>query len=81
VELTAEGRRRLAELTASLPGIWQGARRREEIVTKALVARQLYLKDKHYIISDGKVVIVDDFTGRIMPDRSWRDGLHQAIEA
>ncbi len=81
VELTAEGRRRLAEMTASLPGLWQGARRREEIVTKALVARQLYLRDKHYIVSDGKVVIVDDFTGRIMPDRSWRDGLHQAIEA
>ena len=80
-ELTAEGRRRIAELTASLPGIWHGARRREEILTKALVARELYLKDKHYIISDGKVVIVDDFTGRIMPDRSWRDGLHQAIEA
>jgi preprotein translocase subunit SecA len=81
VELTTEGRRHLAEMTASLTGIWQGARRREEIVTKALVARQLYLKDRHYIISDGKVVIVDDFTGRIMPDRSWRDGLHQAIEA
>ncbi len=80
-ELTADGRRRLAELTASWPGIWQGARRREEIVTKALIAQQLYLRDKHYIVSDGKVVIVDDFTGRIMPDRSWRDGLHQAIEA
>ena len=81
VELTAEGRRHLAELSAPLPGLWQGARRREEIITKALVARQFYLKDKHYILSDGKVVIVDDFTGRIMPDRSWRDGLHQAIEA
>jgi len=81
VELTTEGRQRLADVTANLPGIWQGARRREEIVTKALVARELYLKDKHYIISDGKVVIVDDFTGRVMPDRSWRDGLHQAIEA
>lgn len=81
VELTEKGRRRLAEMTGSMPGIWQGARRREEIVTKALVAGRLYLKDKHYIVSDGKVVIVDDFTGRIMPDRSWRDGLHQAIEA
>ncbi len=33
------------------------------------------------IINDGKIVIVDDFTGRVMPDRSWRDGLHQAVEA
>jgi preprotein translocase subunit SecA len=81
VELTDRGRNRLAALTASLPGIWQGARRREELVTKALVARDLYLRDKQYVISDGKVVIVDDFTGRVMPDRSWRDGLHQAIEA
>ncbi|MBN1506149.1 MAG: hypothetical protein JW955_04855 [Sedimentisphaerales bacterium] len=81
VELTGEGCRRLEEMTASWPGIWRGARRREEIMTRALVARQLYIKDKHYIVRDGKVVIVDDFTGRIMPDRSWRDGLHQAIEA
>jgi preprotein translocase subunit SecA len=81
VELTDRGRDRLAALTSSLPGIWQGARRREELITQALVAKDLYLKDKQYIISDGKVVIVDDFTGRVMPDRSWRDGLHQAVEA
>ncbi|MEN6335227.1 MAG: preprotein translocase subunit SecA [Phycisphaerales bacterium] len=81
VELTPEGRSRLAQAVSSLPGLWQGARRREELVTKALVARELYLKDKHYIIDGGKVVIVDDFTGRVMPDRSWRDGLHQAVEA
>ncbi len=81
VELTGQGRDRLASLTSSLPGIWQGARRREELAVKALIAKDLYLKDKQYVISDGKVVIVDDFTGRVMPDRSWRDGLHQAVEA
>ena len=81
VELTSQGRARLATLTADRSGIWQGARRREELVTKALIARELYQRDKHYIVDDGKVVIVDDFTGRIMPDRSWRDGLHQAVEA
>ena len=81
VELTAEGRSHLAAAVSSWPGLWQGARRREEMLTKALVARELYQKDKHYIVSDGKVVIVDDFTGRVMPDRSWRDGLHQAVEA
>ena len=81
IELTDRGRNRLAVLTSSLPGIWQGARRREELATKALVAKDLYLKDKQYVISEGKIVIVDDFTGRVMPDRSWRDGLHQAIEA
>lgn len=81
VELTPEGRNRLAAAVSSWSGVWQGARRREELVTKALVARELYHRDKHYIVSDGKIVIVDDFTGRVMPDRSWRDGLHQAIEA
>jgi preprotein translocase subunit SecA len=81
VELTNEGRARLAELAETFGNIWQGGRRREEIATKALVAKDLYSLDKQYVIDDGKVVIVDDFTGRLMPDRSWRDGLHQAVEA
>jgi len=87
VELTHQGRTRLVELTTSHGargtghGIWQGQRRREEITTKALIAKELYFRDKQYVIDDGKVVIVDDFTGRLMPDRTWRDGLHQAIEA
>jgi len=81
VELTNEGRTRLAELAETFGNIWQGARRREEVTTKALVAKELYSLDKQYVIDDGKVVIVDDFTGRLMPDRSWRDGLHQAVEA
>ncbi|MFZ2145651.1 MAG: hypothetical protein WAV28_00410 [Sedimentisphaerales bacterium] len=81
VELTNEGKARLADMAETFGYIWQGARRREEIATKALVAKELYSLDKQYVIDDGKVVIVDDFTGRLMPDRSWRDGLHQAIEA
>jgi len=81
VELTVDGHARLEKIAGGLGDIWQGARRRNEIATKALIAKELYLKDKHYIIDDNKVVIVDDFTGRLMPDRSWRDGLHQAVEA
>lgn len=81
VELTNEGKNRLAQRAETLGDIWQGERRREEIATKALVAKELYSLDKQYVIDDGKVVIVDDFTGRLMPDRSWRDGLHQAVEA
>ncbi|MCP4260811.1 MAG: preprotein translocase subunit SecA [Planctomycetes bacterium] len=81
VELTIEGKNRLAQAAGTLGNIWQGERRREEIATKALVAKELYSLDKQYVIDDGKVVIVDDFTGRLMPDRSWRDGLHQAVEA
>ena len=78
--LTLEGAR-LAELAEGLGGVWSGARRREELAIQALTARHFYIRDKQYVTSDGKVVIVDEFTGRLMPDRTWRDGLHQAIEA
>ena len=81
VDLTATGRGRLAELAEPLGGIWRGARRGEELVTQALTAKEFYLQGKQYVIDDGKVVIVDEFTGRLMPDREWRDGLHQAVEA
>ena len=81
IELTDQGNSRLTELTSGLGGFWKGTRRCLEMVNQALTAKELYLKDKHYVIDDGKIVIVDEFTGRLMPDRTWRDGLHQAIEA
>jgi preprotein translocase subunit SecA len=46
-----------------------------------LKASALYFNNVHYIVQNGRIVIVDEFTGRIMPDRRWGDGLHQAIEA
>jgi preprotein translocase subunit SecA len=48
---------------------------------QALYAHNLYKDDVDYVLKDGKVVIVDEFTGRLMPGRRWSDGLHQAIEA
>lgn len=50
-------------------------------IENALKAKTLYLRDRDYIIQDSQVVIVDEFTGRLMPGRRWSDGLHQAIEA
>ncbi len=50
-------------------------------VNQALRAHHLYQRDVDYLIKDGKVVIVDEFTGRMMPGRRWSDGLHQAVEA
>jgi preprotein translocase subunit SecA len=47
----------------------------------ALRAHYVYFKDQHYVIQDGEVVIVDEFTGRLMSGRRWSDGLHQAVEA
>ncbi|MBN2315767.1 MAG: preprotein translocase subunit SecA [Sedimentisphaerales bacterium] len=81
IELTRQGQAHLERLTRELSGLWKGRRRRWEMVNQALTAKELYLKDKHYVLDDDKIVIVDEFTGRLMPDRTWRDGLHQAIEA
>lgn len=81
VEFTEAGRRKMAESCGALPGFWRSDRRRSEIVRTALVAREFFQKDRQYIVSEGKVVIVDEFTGRPMPQRTWREGLHQAIEA
>ncbi|PPT08596.1 Protein export cytoplasm protein SecA ATPase RNA helicase [Geitlerinema sp. FC II] len=50
-------------------------------VFNAVKAKELFIKDVNYIVRDGDVVIVDEFTGRVMPGRRWSDGLHQAIEA
>jgi preprotein translocase subunit SecA len=50
-------------------------------VLQALRAHHLFHKDVDYVVKDGKVIIVDEFTGRLMPGRRWSDGLHQAIEA
>ena len=47
----------------------------------ALRAHALYHKDQHYVVQNGEVVIVDEFTGRLMPGRRWSEGLHQAVEA
>src|SRR5258706_290936 len=50
-------------------------------VEQALKAHTLYRKDVEYVVKDGQVLIVDEFTGRILPGRRWSDGLHQAVEA
>ena len=51
------------------------------LVDQALKAHTLYKRDKDYVVKDNQVVIVDPFTGRLMPGRRWSDGLHQAVEA
>jgi len=53
----------------------------EEALEQALQAHYRFRRDQHYMIDKGKVIIIDEFTGRRMPDRHWREGLHQAVEA
>ena len=81
IRLTPAGQARLAQLAEPLGGIWRGRRRREELIRQSLAARAFFLRGKHYVVEDDQVVIVDEFTGRVMPERTWRDGLHQAVEA
>ncbi len=81
VALTDEGFEKAARLLG-LKSLWD----METIewkhhVEQALKAHVLFHRDKDYIVKDGQVIIVDEFTGRLMPGRRWSDGLHQAIEA
>jgi preprotein translocase subunit SecA len=80
IELTDRGKHRITELARPLGPLWMGTIRREEVTRKALTALNLFHRDNHYLVSHGKVQIVDEFTGRVMPDRSWEQGLHQLIE-
>ena len=52
-----------------------------QYILNALKAKELFTKDRHYLVKNNEVIIVDEFTGRVMPGRRWSDGLHQAIEA
>jgi len=86
--LTDEGHERVEGLLSKAGLIAAGASlydagnvRLMHHLTAALRARHLFKRDVEYIVRDGEVVIVDEFTGRTMPGRRWSDGLHQAVEA
>ncbi len=59
----------------------EGGMKQVHHLQQALRAHALFKKDKDYVIKDGEVIIVDEFTGRMMPGRRWSEGLHQAVEA
>jgi len=81
-ELKRRGQHRVRQMFDELPdSIWRATRRAEELVRQALVARHCYTNGRQYQIVDGKIVIVDEYTGRFLADRSWEHGLHQAVEA
>jgi len=81
VALTDEGYDKVARLLG-LPNIFDmNTIEWKHHVEAGLKAHVLFQRDKDYLVQDGQVVIVDEFTGRIMPGRRWSDGLHQAVEA
>jgi preprotein translocase subunit SecA len=81
VSLTEEGIRKMERLSGikNIYDIEHVAEAHQ--INQALKAKALYRRDDQYIVRDGEVVIVDEFTGRTMPGRRWSDGLHQAVEA
>jgi len=81
VELTQEGRQRVRQLAASLGAAPPADRPTHVLIEQAIRAHRLFTRDREYLINDGKVAIVDEFTGRMLPDRNWQLGLHQAIQA
>jgi preprotein translocase subunit SecA len=81
IDMTPPGRVRVEELSAARGTHWGSTLVRSELVVKALTARVLFERDVHYLVRDGKICIIDEYTGRVMADRFWNDGLHQMIEA
>ncbi len=78
--LTGSGLQRLANSTQHLGAIWKNKIYYEETICQALAALYLFKRDKHYIVDEDVVHIVDEITGRVSPGRVWSQGLHQLIE-
>jgi preprotein translocase subunit SecA len=81
VALTEEGVRKAEKLADVESFYTAGNMEWPHLIDNALKAHYLYKRDVNYVVQNGEVVIVDEFTGRLMPGRQWSDGLHQAVEA
>lgn len=79
--LTDEGIRKAEQLAGVESFYTAGNMEWPHLIDNALKAHNLYKRDVNYVVQDGEVVIVDEFTGRLMKGRQWSDGLHQAVEA
>lgn len=77
---TEQGEDKIVKILGNDP--WQDADfKTVHRIENALKAKEYYIKDKEYVVQQGEIIIVDEFTGRLMPGRRWSQGLHQAIEA
>jgi preprotein translocase subunit SecA len=80
VELTDRGVTKVDHLTAELDGAWKQRVRRYEMVRAAITATHSLERDRHYLVREGKIVLIDEFSGRTMPDRYWGHDLHHMVE-
>jgi preprotein translocase subunit SecA len=81
VSLTEEGVRTAEKLAGVESFYTAGNMEWPHLIDNSLKAHHLYKRDVNYVVQNGEVVIVDEFTGRLMPGRQWSDGLHQSVEA
>jgi preprotein translocase subunit SecA len=81
VDLTIAGEDNLELQISKLPQLWSNKRKRETLVKQALAAQLFFKRDRDYLVQQEAVQIIDQSTGRLMPDRSWEQGLQQMIEA
>ena len=81
VALTEEGVRTAEKLAGVESFYTVGNMEWPHLIDNSLKAHHLYKRDVNYVVQEGDIVIVDEFTGRLMPGRQWSDGLHQAVEA
>ena len=79
-KLTENGRQKIEESAQELGRLWHNRLHREETICQALAAQHLYHRDRHYLVRDDSVHIIDEITGRVAPGRIWSRGLHQLIE-
>ena len=81
VRLLPRGQEAVAQRLTAAEGLFRARFAREQIVVQALTALHVFERDRHYIVRDDSIQIVDEYTGRVMQDRSWEQGLHQLVEA
>ncbi len=81
VELTAAGRQQVRMLPKPEAMDQVGMFTIYQYIERAVKVDREYIRDRHYVVRDGEIVIVDEFTGRLGEGRKWRDGIHQAVEA
>ncbi|MCG8611031.1 MAG: hypothetical protein MI864_10895 [Pseudomonadales bacterium] len=80
IDLLSSGKARLQALGEKSGGLWRNCIPRDELVLQALRARHLFIRNRHYLVAEGKINIVDENTGRVMEGRAWEAGLQQLIE-
>ena len=81
VDLTLSGRKKVRTLPKPTTFDQTGLQDIYEFVQRAILVNRNYCRDEHYVLRNGEVVIVDEFTGRLGEGRKWREGIHQAVEA